>query len=254
MARWALKLEYDGTPYVGWQRQITGPSIQSVLEDAVAKLEGAAVACIAAGRTDSGVHAEAQVVHADLARDMSPSQLLAALNYHLKPHPIVVVAACCVADDFNARFSAIGRAYCYRILNRLARPGLLANRVWHIPRPLDAAAMHAGAQHLLGRHDFSSFRAAGCQASSPYRTLDRLDVLRRGDIIEIVAEARSFLHHQVRNMVGTLKSIGDGRWPSEHMAAVLAACDRSAAGQTAPAAGLCLTNVRYPEDPFGRPE
>jgi tRNA pseudouridine38-40 synthase len=250
MARWALKLEYDGTPYVGWQRQITGPSIQSVLEEALARLEGAAVACIAAGRTDSGVHAEAQVVHADFARALPPGRLLAALNYHLKPHPIVVVAACRVADDFNARFSATGRAYCYRILNRPARPGLLANRVWHIPRPLDAEAMHAGARHLLGRHDFSSFRAAGCQASSPLRTLDRLDVLRHGEMIEIVAEARSFLHHQVRNMVGTLKNVGDGRWPSEQMAAVLAAQDRGAAGQTAPAAGLCLTNVRYAQDPF----
>jgi len=163
----------------------------------------------------------------------------------------VVVAAADVADDFNARFSAIGRAYRYRILNRPARPGLLANRVWHIPHWLDEAAMHAGAQHLLGRHDFSSFRAAGCQASSPLRTLDRLDVRRCGDVIEIVAEARSFLHHQVRNMVGTLKNLGDGRWPPEHLAAVLAARDRGAAGQTAPAAGLYLTNVRYPQDPFG---
>jgi tRNA pseudouridine38-40 synthase len=250
MARWALKLEYDGTPYVGWQQQITGPSIQSVLEAAVARLEGVAVACVAAGRTDSGVHAEAQVVHADLAREMAPSQLRAALNYHLKPHPIVVVAAAPVADDFNARFCATGRAYRYRILNRPARPGLHANRVWHIPRPLDEAAMHKGAQHLLGRHDFSSFRAAGCQASSPLRTLDRLDVRRCGDVIEIVAEARSFLHHQVRNMVGTLKNVGDGRWAPNHMAAVLAARERGAAGQTAPAAGLCLTNVRYPQDPF----
>jgi len=254
MARWALKLEYDGTAYVGWQRQVNGPSIQSVLEEAVARLEGAAVACIAAGRTDSGVHAEAQVVHADLARDMAPSQLRAALNYHLKPHPIVVVAAAEMADDFNARFSAVGRAYCYRILNRPARAGLLANRVWHIPQYLDEAAMHAGAQHLLGRHDFSSFRAAGCQASSPLRTLDRLDVRRRGDVIEIVAEARSFLHHQVRNMVGTLKNVGDGRWAPAHMAAVLAARERGAAGQTAPAAGLFLTNVRYAQNPFAGDE
>jgi tRNA pseudouridine38-40 synthase len=250
MARWALKVEYDGTNYVGWQQQADGPSIQSVLQDALARLEGAAVACIAAGRTDSGVHAEAQVVHADLARMLPPRRLLTALNYHLKPHPIVVVAACRVAEDFNARFSAIGRAYRYRILNRAARPGLLANRVWHVPRPLDAAAMHAGAQHLLGRHDFSSFRAAACQASSPLRTLDRLDVRRHGEMIEIFAEARSFLHHQVRNMVGTLKRVGEGRWAPAHMADVLAARDRSAAGQTAPAAGLCLTSVMYPQDPF----
>jgi tRNA pseudouridine38-40 synthase len=252
MTRWALKLEYDGTPYVGWQTQITGPSVQSVLEDAIGRLEGTLVSCVAAGRTDSGVHAAAQVVHADLARQMTPARLRAAINYHLKPHPIVVVEAAMVADDFNARFSAIGRAYCYRILNRAARPGLLANRVWHVPQALDATAMHAAAQAFLGRHDFSSFRAAACQANSPLRTLDRFDVQRNGDIIEIYAEARSFLHHQVRNMVGTLKSVGDGRRAQEDMVRVLAARDRSAAGQTAPAAGLCLTRIRYTEDPFAK--
>jgi tRNA pseudouridine38-40 synthase len=252
MPRWALKLEYDGTPYVGWQQQITGPSIQSVLEAAISRLEGAPVTCIAAGRTDSGVHAAGQVVHADLARDMPAARLLAAVNYHLKPHPIVVIAAARVPDDFNARFSAIGRAYCYRILNRPARPGLLLNRVWHIRQSLDASAMHESARHLLGRHDFSSFRAAACQANSPLRTLDRLDVRRSGEIIEISAEARSFLHHQVRNMVGTLKGIGEGRYAPAHMAEVLAARDRSAAGQTAPAEGLCLTTVKYVEDPFER--
>jgi tRNA pseudouridine38-40 synthase len=250
MPRWALKLEYDGTPYVGWQQQITGPSIQSVLEAAIARLEGSAVTCIAAGRTDSGVHAAAQVVHADLTRDMAPARLRAAINYHLKPHPIVVIAAARVPDDFNARFSAIGRAYRYRILNRAARPGLLLNRVWHIPQTLDAAAMHEAAQHLLGRHDFSSFRAAACQANSPLRTLDRLDVQRAGDRIDIFAEARSFLHHQVRNMVGTLKTIGEGRQCPAYMAQVLAAQSRAAAGQTAPAEGLCLMSVKYADDPF----
>jgi tRNA pseudouridine38-40 synthase len=250
MPRWALKLEYDGTNYVGWQQQVTGPSIQSVLEAAISRLEGAAVTCIAAGRTDSGVHAAAQVVHVDLARDMLPGRLLAAINYHLNPHPIVVIAAARVPDTFNARFSATGRAYRYRTLNRMARPGLLLNRVWHISRPLDAAAMHEGAQYLLGRHDFSSFRAAACQASSPWRTLDRLEVRRSGELVEIFAEARSFLHHQVRNMVGTLAGVGIGRHAPAHMADVLAAQNRSAAGQTAPAAGLCLMSVKYADDPF----
>jgi tRNA pseudouridine38-40 synthase len=254
MARWALLLEYDGTRFVGWQHQIDGPSIQSVLEEAVGRLANGRVVCTAAGRTDSGVHASGQVVHIDLAREMTPDKMIAALNYHLKPHPVAVVRAAQVTEAFNARFSAIGRAYCYRILNRPARTALLAGRVWHVPRPLDAAAMHEGAQHLLGRHDFTSFRASACQASSPLRTLDRLDVVRHGDMLEIVAEARSFLHHQVRNMVGSLKLVGEGRWAAADMARVLAARDRGAAGPTAPPNGLYLTGVRYREDPFKKQE
>ena len=250
MARWALLLEYDGARFVGWQYQITGPSIQSVLEEAAGRLAGEKVVCTAAGRTDSGVHASGQVVHMDLARAMTPEKLVAALNYHLKPHAVAVVRAAQVAEDFNARFSAIGRAYSYRILNRPARSALLAQRIWHVPRPLDAAAMHEAAQHLLGRHDFTSFRARACQASSPLRTLDRLDVVRHGDRLEIVAEARSFLHHQVRNMVGSLKLVGEGRWVPQDMARALAACDRGAAGPTAPPDGLYLTSVRYRQDPF----
>jgi tRNA pseudouridine38-40 synthase len=250
MPRWALKLEYDGSAYVGWQHQANGLSIQQVLEAAAEQLEGAPTPCTAAGRTDSGVHAAGQVVHLDLNRGLPPHRLLTALNYHLKPHPIVVLQAALVPDDFNARFSATGRAYCYRILNRPARPALDMRRVWHIPRPLDADAMHEAAQLLLGKHDFSSFRAAACQANSPLRTLDRLDVRRAGDEIHIIAEARSFLHHQVRNMTGTLKKIGDGTWPPGRMAQILAAQDRSAAGQTAPPDGLCLTGVRYASDPF----
>ncbi len=253
MTRWALKLEYDGTPFVGWQFQITGPSVQSVLEAAVAKLEGAHVPITAAGRTDSGVHASAQVVHLDLTRQIEGPRLVAAINHHLKPHPVAVVQAATVAEDFNARFSAIGRAYCYRILNRPARPALLAGRVWHVPSALDVAAMHKGAQFLIGRHDFTSFRAGACQANSPLRTLARLDVQRDGDIVEIIAEARSFLHHQVRNMVGSLKLVGEGRWPASGMAQALAARDRAAAGPTAPPQGLCLTGVVYPMDPFGNP-
>jgi tRNA pseudouridine38-40 synthase len=251
MALWALMLEYDGTPFVGWQRQDNGVSVQQVLEAAAARLVGGApVSSVVAGRTDAGVHAEAQVAMLSLPSPLAASRLRDALNYHMKPHPVAVLRAAPAQEGWNARFSAIGRAYRYRILNRRARPALLAGRVWHVHAPLDAAAMHRAAQGLLGRHDFTSFRAAACQAKSPLRTLDRLDVTRDGDLIEIVAEARSFLHHQVRNMVGTLRWVGDGHWTSEHVAAALAACDRSAAGPTAPPEGLSLTGVRYPVDPF----
>jgi len=250
-ARWALLLEYDGAPFVGWQRQATGLSVQEVLETAAAKLNhGEPVASTVAGRTDAGVHAEAQVAQLDLSDAIPAPKVRDALNYHMKPHRIVVLDVASAPDGWNARFSAIGRTYRYRILNRRARPALLAGHVWHLPAELDAEAMHRAAQTLLGRHDFSSFRATACQANSPLRTLDRLDVRRDGDIIEIIAEARSFLHHQVRNMVGTLKLVGDGRWPVERVAAALAACDRAAAGPTAPADGLCLTGVRYEVDPF----
>ncbi len=250
MTRWALQLEYDGTGFVGWQRQVTGPSVQSVLEEALARLAGRPVASVAAGRTDAGVHALAQVAHADLDRALTPDRLVAALNYHLKPHPVAVLRAAMVPEGWSARFSAAGRAYRYAILNRPARAALETHRVWHVPAPLDVAAMQAGAGLLLGRHDFSSFRASGCQASSPWRTLDRLDVARQGDTVQIVAEARSFLHHQVRNMVGTLRLVGDGRWQPADMWRVLAACDRRQAGPTAPPDGLFLTGVRYGEDPF----
>ncbi len=251
MTRWALLLEYDGTPFVGWQRQATGPSVQSVLEHAAAQLEGRPVCTTAAGRTDAGVHALAQVAHVEMAREMPPARLVAALNYHLKPHPVAVLRAAIVTDAFNARFSAVGRAYRYVILNRPARAALDRHRAWHVPSALDVAAMQDGAQLLVGRHDFTSFRAAGCQASSPLRTLDRLDVTRDGEVVQVVAEARSFLHHQVRNMVGTLKLVGEGRWRSSEVARVLAACDRSKAGPTAPPDGLFLTGVRYGIDPFG---
>ncbi len=251
MTRWALLLEYDGTPFVGWQRQNAGLSVQQVLEDAAARLNrGERAAATVAGRTDAGVHAEAQVVQLALPDGMPAGKVRDALNFHMKPHPVAVLRAVPAPEGWNARFSAIGRAYRYRILNRRARPALLAGRVWHVPGTLDVAAMHAAAQTLLGRHDFSSFRAAACQANSPLRTLDRLDVRRDGELIEIVAEARSFLHHQVRNMVGTLKLVGDGSWPVERVAAALAARDRAAAGPTAPAEGLCLTGVRYDVEMF----
>jgi tRNA pseudouridine38-40 synthase len=252
MALWALMLEYDGASFVGWQRQNNGLSVQDVLETAASRLTGGAqVSTVVAGRTDAGVHAEAQVAQLVLPTRLPANRLREALNYYMKPHPVAVLQAAPAPEGWNARFSAIGRAYRYRILNRRARPALLAGRVWHVHTDLDAAAMHRAAQTLLGRHDFTSFRAAACQAKSPLRTLDRLDVTRDGDMIEIVAEARSFLHHQVRNMVGTLKLVGDGHWRPERVAAALAVRDRSAAGPTAPPEGLYLTGVRYPVDPFG---
>jgi tRNA pseudouridine38-40 synthase len=253
--RWALLVEYDGAPFVGWQRQVGGLSVQEVLETAAACLVGgAAVASVVAGRTDAGVHAAGQVVELALERAIAPERLREALNFHMKPHPVAVLRAAPAPPGWSARFSAIRRSYRYLILNRRARPALTRGRVWHIPAPLDAAAMHEAAQSLLGRHDFTSFRASACQANSPLRTLDRLDVRRAGDEIEIIAEARSFLHHQVRNMVGTLRLVGDGSWPPARVAAALAACDRAAAGPTAPAEGLCLMEVGYPADPFVGPE
>lgn len=251
MTRWALKLEYVGTPFVGWQRQASGLSVQDVLENAAASLNrGKPVASIVAGRTDAGVHAEAQVAHIDLEPPHHARAVRDALNFHMKPHPVVVLHAVPVAGDWSARFSANRRAYRYRILNRRSRPALQAGRVWHVPHQINADDMHDAAQHLLGRHDFSSFRAASCQAKSPIRTLDRLDVSRHDDLIEVVAEARSFLHHQVRNLVGTLKLIGEGRWSTTHTIDILRVRNRSAAGPTAPADGLTLTGVGYPVCPF----
>jgi tRNA pseudouridine38-40 synthase len=250
-AHWALRLEYDGTGFVGWQRQVNGLSVQQVLEDAAAKLNaGHSVASIVAGRTDAGVHAEGQVAQIALPTGFTADRLREALNFHMKPHPVVVLVAALAPDGWNARFSAIRRIYRYRILTRRARPALAANRVWHVPRALDAGAMHDAAQILLGQHDFTSFRAAACQAKSPIRTLDRLDVARLGDEIEITATARSFLHHQVRNMVGTLKLVGDGSWPRTRIRTALAARDRAAAGPTAPPDGLSLIGVGYATDPF----
>ena len=250
--RLALLLEYDGTAYVGWQHQSgDGLAVQDVLEGAAGNLaHGAPVPSTIAGRTDAGVHAEGQVALIELPGDWAAGKVRDALNFHMKPHPVVVLRAALAPAAWNPRFSAIGRAYRYRILNRRPRPALLRGRVWHVDRALDAEAMHRAAQTLLGRHDFTSFRSAACQAKSPLRTLDRLDVARHGEIVEITAEARSFLHHQVRNIVGTLTLVGEGRWPVAAVAAALAARDRAAAGPTAPPDGLCLTEVRYPQDPF----
>jgi tRNA pseudouridine38-40 synthase len=243
-------LEYDGAGFVGWQRQANGLSIQQVLEEAASHLAGGPVSSIVAGRTDAGVHALGQVVHFDLFREIGAARLVQALNFHMKPNRVCVLRAASVPADWSARFSAVGRLYRYVILNRAARPALAEGRVWHIPQALDVAAMEEGARLLLGRHDFSSFRATSCQAESPVRTLDRLEVVRDGDCVMVQAGARSFLHHQVRNMVGTLKLVGEGRWPAERMAVALAAADRRAAGPTAPSCGLFLTGVTYPYDVF----
>lgn len=250
MQRWALQIEYDGGPFVGWQKQKRGLAVQDVLEAAAARLVGEPVAATAAGRTDAGVHAEGQMVHLDLPDRFAAPAVREALNYHMKPHPVTVVRAAAVAPGWHARFDAIRRSYRYVILNRPGRPALARGQVWHVPRPLDVAAMTEAAAHLIGRHDFTSFRAAACQAKSPVRTLDRLDLHRDGDRIVLIAEARSFLHHQVRNMTGTLKLVGEGRWSPPMVAAALARRDRAAAGPTAPPDGLFLVAVEYPTNPF----
>lgn len=246
MQRWKLTIEYDGRPFVGWQRQDNGPSVQQALEAAAEKLTGGApVRAHASGRTDAGVHAKGQVAHIDLERPMTADKLHDALNHHLRPLPIAVVRAEAVGEDFHARLSSLGRSYEYRIVNRRAPLALESGRAWHVQRPLDVEAMNAGAAFLLGHHDFTSFRAALCQAKSPVKTLDRLEVVRQGDEIVVFAAARSFLHHQVRNMVGTLEMVGAGKWPPERVGRALAARDRAAAGPTAPPDGLYFMESRY---------
>ena len=253
MPRYALTLEYDGTGFVGWQRQAVGVSVQQVLEAAASHLVGGApVRSITAGRTDAGVHASGQVASLDLDRAITGDRLRDALNFHMKPHAVAVLRAALAPVGWNPRFSAIGRAYRYRIINRAARPALEAGRAWHVRDRLDVAAMRNAARLLLGQHDFTSFRATACQAKSPVRTIDRLDVSRQDEEVIIEADARSFLHHQVRNIVGTLKLVGEGAWPAARVATALAARQRAAAGPTAPAEGLMLLEVRYPEDPFSR--
>lgn len=245
MPRYKLIVEYDGRPFCGWQRQAHDLSVQQVLEEAIARFSGETVTTQAAGRTDAGVHALGQVVHFDLSRQWDPFKVREALNYHTKPHPVAIITAEAVGEEFEARFSATARHYEYRILNRRARAALDDGRVWHVPVPLDADAMHAAAQLILGKHDFSTFRAAECQANSPIRTLDRFDVSRQAEMIVITASARSFLHSQVRSMVGSLKLVGDGKWTPADFRAALDAADRARCGPLAPPEGLYLTGVSY---------
>jgi tRNA pseudouridine38-40 synthase len=247
MPRYKLTIEYDGTGFVGWQRQANGPSIQETIETAFASLCGSEIVIRGAGRTDAGVHALGQVAHADLDRDWRGDVLRDALNAHLRPHRIAILHAELVADDFDARFSAVRRHYLYRIVNRRAPLTLEAQRAWLVKRRLDAGAMHDAAQVLIGKHDFSTFRDDERQAACPVRTLDRLDVVKAGDTIEIHASARSFLHHQVRSMVGSLEHVGHGRWSRADLQEALEARDRTRCGVVAPAAGLYLVRVDYRE-------
>src|SRR3984885_6710217 len=243
--RYRITLEYDGTPFVGWQRQDNGASVQGALEAAIEKLSGERVTVTGAGRTDAGVHALGQVAHFDLVKEFEPGKVRDALNYHLRPDPVSVLEAAIADSEFHARFSAAGRHYLFRILNRRSPPALEDGRVWHISPKLDAEAMHAAAQMLVGQHDFTTFRAAECQAQSPVKTLDRLDVSQRADEIHIEASARSFLHHQIRSFAGSLKLVGEGKWQPRDVAAALAARDRSRCGPVAPPDGLYLVKVDY---------
>ena len=245
MTRYALTVEYDGRPFMGWQRQDHGPSVQAAIDAAVEKMTGEVVAVHAAGRTDAGVHALAMRAHVELARAVAPFRLMEALNALLRPDPVAILACEAVADDWHARFSCIGRAYEYRIVNRRAPLTVEAGLAWRVPSPLDTEAMHEAAQALVGRHDFTTFRSAHCQSDSPVKTLDRLDVRREGDQVLVIAEARSFLHHQVRSMVGCLALVGQGKWSGDDLAAALAARDRAALGFNAPPDGLYFTGARY---------
>ena len=245
MPRYKLTIEYDGTSFAGWQIQAELATVQGVLAEAVTRLTGEHVHVAGAGRTDAGVHATGQVAHMDLSKPWRTDTLRDGLTAHLRPAPVAVLAAEAVADDFDARFSALKRHYVYRIINRRPDLALDRDRAWRIPQKLDAAAMHVAAQRLLGRHDFTAFRAAECQAASPVKTLDQLDVARSGDEIRIMTSARSFLHHQVRSMAGSLMRVGEGRWSADDLADVLASCDRSRCGPMAPACGLYLAAVSY---------
>jgi tRNA pseudouridine38-40 synthase len=250
MPRYRLTIEYDGTGLVGWQRQATGQSVQALLERAVTLYCGATITVHGAGRTDAGVHALAMTAHLDLPRADTPDKIRGALNHHMRPANVSVLNAEPVGDAFDARRSARSRLYLYRILNRRAPPMLDRDRVWHVAPPLDADAMAEAARLLLGKHDFSTFRDSLCQAKSPVKTLDRLEVARAGDEIRVTAQARSFLHHQVRNMVGTLKLVGLHQWRPQRVAEALAARDRRAGGPMAPAHGLYLVEVIYEPNSF----
>ena len=247
MPRYRIDIEYDGGPYAGWQRQMGQHSVQEAIEKAIAAFAGEEATLRGAGRTDAGVHALGQVAHVELSRNWEPNTVRDAINAHLRlaNETVSILRAAAVADDFDARFSAKTRHYLYRILNRRAPPALERGRVWHIPTRLDADAMHEAAQRLVGHHDFTTFRSVQCQAKSPVKTLDRLDVARLGEEIEIRASARSFLHNQVRSLAGTLKKVGEGAWSADDVQAALEARDRAACGPVAPARGLYLVTVDY---------
>jgi len=244
--RYKLTIEYDGSPFAGWQIQADQPTVQGVLTAAIEALSGEKTPVQGAGRTDAGVHARGQVAHVDLTKDWDTDTIRDGLNAHIRPYPIAILGAEHAAEDFNARTSAIKRHYLYRIINRRADLTVDAGRAWRVPRPLDAAAMHAAAQRLVGKRDFTTFRSTECQAKSPVKTLDVLSVARDGDAINVTASARSFLHSQVRSMVGSLVMAGEGKWSADDLAAALAARDRAACGQVAPPDGLYLMRVDYP--------
>jgi tRNA pseudouridine38-40 synthase len=246
MTRFAFTIEFDGTPFMGWQRQGHGPSVQQAIEEAIGRVTGEEALLHAAGRTDAGVHALAMRAHVELAKDIEPFRLMEAINAQLRPQPIAILACETVPDDWHARFSCIGREYIYRIANRRAPLALEAHRAWKVPQPLDADAMHEAAQRLVGLRDFTTFRSAHCQSDSPVKTLDRLDVRREGEHVLIEAAARSFLHHQVRSMVGCLAFVGMGRWSAEDLQFALEAKDRAALALNAPPDGLYFVRAIYP--------
>jgi tRNA pseudouridine38-40 synthase len=246
MTRWRLTVEFDGAPFVGWQRQAFGESVQGVLERAIAQMTGEAITVHGAGRTDAGVHALAMDAHVDIAKPLTEHRLREGVNALVRPHPVSVLDVAEVADDWHARFSCTGRRYLYRILNHRAPPALLRGKVWHIGAPLDLDAMQEGADKLLGSHDFTTFRSVHCQSASPVKTLDELAVERDGDVVHIRAAARSFLHHQVRSMVGCLAMVGRGQGVPEDMGRALAARDRTALGLNAPPEGLYFVSASYP--------
>jgi tRNA pseudouridine38-40 synthase len=245
MTRFRLTVEYDGAPFMGWQRQAHGPSVQQAIEEAAQAITGEEASVHAAGRTDAGVHALAMSAHVDVAKPITPFRLMEALNSRLRPDPVAILACEAVADDWHARFSCLGRSYLYRIVNRRSPLTLGKGKAWRIARDLDAAAMHQAAQALVGLHDFTTFRSAHCQADSPVKTLDRLDVRREGDEVIVEAAARSFLHHQVRSMVGCLAMVGQGQWTAADLLAALKAKDRAALGLNAPPDGLYFVAARY---------
>jgi len=246
VTRFRLIVEYDGRPFMGWQRQAHGPSVQQAIEEAILAVTQEEAVLHAAGRTDAGVHALAMTAHADVAKPIAAQRLAAGINARLRPLPVAILSAEKAEEDFHARFSCIGRRYRYRIVNRRAPLALDAGRAWRVPVPLDAAAMYEAAQVLVGRHDFTTFRSAHCQAESPVKTLDRLDVRRRGEVVEIEAAARSFLHHQVRSMVGCLELVGRGKWTKADLRAALEAKERAALGFNAPPDGLYFVEATYP--------